>query len=166
MAFADQFLVYFLTGMSIIVTIKGIKTGLIEASRFIFWTFGKLKMTFYLIFPDRQPPTSTTTLGRIIEQSKSTLMPFISRDYYQKMRRKRILGMGYLFVFIFGVVLIYTFFWALLTADLNYVLENSPYLLGSIKQMIQNYQTLSRVFSVVFIIGFIIEAINSIRSLF
>jgi len=46
------------------------------------------------------------------------------------------------------------------------VLADSPYLIGSIQNLLIRYQTISKMLSVLFILGFFVEVMNSIRSFF
>ena len=166
MSFADQILIYTFTSLSILITLKSVKTAVVEIIWFVNWLISKIRTMIYLIYPNRKPVESTSSLGRLFATSKSTLMPFIDRNYYQKIKRQRLLGLGYLLIFIFGIFLIITFFWAFLTADLNAVLADSPYLIGSIQNLLIRYQTISKMLSVLFILGFFVEVMNSIRSFF
>ena len=166
MSLADTILIYTFTSISVIITVKGVKTAIIEIYRFVNWLIAKLKQTYFMIFPAKEPYKSTTTLGRWFERSKSTLIPFVSRDYYDQIKQKRWMGIGYIIGFVFGLFLIIGFFWALFQADYQVVLDNSPYLLQPIKDLLSKYRGFTLTLASLYIVGFIIEVINTIRSLF
>lgn len=166
MSTLEDSLIIIFTTISIIVTIKSVSTAIIELIRLGYWVIEKIRDGYYLIFPGSLQTSKKFSIKWLFEKSKTTLLPFIDRNYYKKIRKKRFIGVSYFIVFLFSFFLILTFFWAFLTADLSYVLDNSPYLIDSIENLIITFQNLSKVVSFLFIFGFIVEVINSIRTLF
>lgn len=166
MTLAEQLLIYTLTAISVFITIKTMKTAVVELSRFTYWMSDKVRQIYYMIFPGKEPYQAKTSIGKLFEKSKMTLIPFLNRDHYKETKRKQLMGLGYLILFIGGLLLIVFFFWALFTADIETVVNNSPYLIGSIERFLLEFRYFSRFLSFLFVFGFVVEVFNTIRSLF